>query len=99
LFKNALALQTGIDLRYNTAFYADAYNPALAAFYRQNDVEIGNYIWLDVFATLQIKHATMFLKLLHVNALWEQNPRYFMTLHYPGQDFLVQWGFVWKFFD
>ncbi|MBR5832068.1 MAG: hypothetical protein IKY79_05570 [Bacteroidales bacterium] len=99
MFKNALSVQTGVDLRYNTAFYADAYNPSLAAFYRQNDVEIGNYIWSDIFASLQIKHATIFLKLLHINALWESTPQYFSLPHYPGQDFTLQWGFVWKFFD
>lgn len=99
MFKNAMAVQTGIDLRYNTAFYADAYNPAMAAFYRQNEVEIGNYLWADIFVSLQIKHATIFLKLLHINALWEKNPTYFMLPHYPGQDFTLQWGFVWKFFD
>ena len=99
MFKNAMKVQTGIDLRYNTAFYADAYNPAMAAFYRQNDVEIGNYLWADIFVSLQIKHATIFLKLLHINALWEKTPTYFMLPHYPGQDFTLQWGFVWKFFD
>ena len=99
MFKKAMSVQAGIDLRYNTAFYADAYNPALAAFYRQNDVEIGDYLWADIFVSLQIKHATIFLKLLHINALWEQNPIYFMSPHYPGQDFTLQWGFVWKFFD
>lgn len=99
LFNKALELQTGVDFRYHTAFYADAYNPSMAAFYRQNNIEVGNYIWMDVFASLQIKHATIFLKLLHINALWETKPQYFSLPHYPGQDFTLQWGFVWKFFD
>ena len=99
LFKNALALQAGVDLRYNTAYYADAYNPALGSFYRQDDIEIGNHIWTDIFTTLQIKHATIFVKLLHINALLESTPDYFVSPHYPGYDFMVQWGFVWKFFD
>ncbi len=99
LFNKALELQTGVDFRYHTAFYADAYNPSLAAFYRQNNIEVGNYIWMDIFASLQIKHATIFLKLYHINSLWEKNPNYFIIPHYPGQDFTLQWGFVWKFFD
>ncbi len=99
LFKKTLFLQTGIDIRYNTAFYADAYMPALAAFYRQNEVKIGNTLWLDAFVSLQVKHATIFIKLLHLNTLWETNPRYFYLPHYPGQDFTLQWGFVWRFFD
>lgn len=99
LFNKALELQTGVDFRYHTAFYADAYNPSMAAFYRQNNIEVGNYIWMDIFASLQIKHATIFLKLYHINSLWEKNPNYFVIPHYPGQDFTLQWGFVWKFFD
>ena len=99
LFNKALELQTGVDFRYHTTFYADAYNPSMAAFYRQNNIEVGNYIWMDIFASLQIKHATIFLKLYHINSLWEKNPNYFVIPHYPGQDFTLQWGFVWKFFD
>jgi hypothetical protein len=99
LFNKALELQTGVDFRYHTAFYADAYNPSMAAFYRQNNIEVGNYIWMDIFASLQITHATIFLKLYHINSLWEKNPNYFVIPHYPGQDFTLQWGFVWKFFD
>ena len=99
LFDKALSLQTGVDFRYHTSFYADAYNPAMAAFYRQNKIEVGNYIWIDIFASLQIKHATVFIKLYHINSIWEKNPNYFVIPHYPGQDFTLQWGVVWKFFD
>ncbi len=99
LFKKVLLLQTGLDLNYNTKYYADAYSPALAAFYRQNEIELGNHVWLDVFISAQLKRAFLFAKFTHVNALFDSAPNYFMIPHYPTQDFGFRWGFVWKFFD
>lgn len=99
LFRQALLLQTGFDLRYNTMFYADAYSPFLGAFYQQHEYKVGNTMWTDFFVSGQIKHAILYAKLLHINTLFEKNPSYFMIPHYPGQDFTVQWGVIWRFFD
>ncbi len=99
LFRQALLLQTGFDLRYNTLFYADAYSPFLGAFYQQQEYKVGNTLWTDFFVSGQIKHAILYAKLLHINTLLEKNPSYFMIPHYPGQDFTVQWGVIWRFFD
>lgn len=99
LFKKALVLQTGFDLRYNTLFYADSYVPYLGAYYQQHEYKTGNTLWTDFFVSGQIKHAILYAKLLHINTLLEKNPSYFMIPHYPGQDFTVQWGVIWRFFD
>ncbi|MBR0072265.1 MAG: hypothetical protein IJP95_00375 [Bacteroidales bacterium] len=99
IFRKALLLQTGFDLRYNTLFYADAYSPFLGAFYQQHEYKVGNTLWADFFVSGQIKHAILYAKVLHINTLFEKNPSYFMIPHYPGQDFTVQWGVIWRFFD
>lgn len=99
LFRRALRAQTGVDLRYHTRFYADGYNPVVGAFYHQSEVEIGNYLWVDAFVSIQVKRATIFLKALHVNAPIDFNPHYFLLPHCPGQDLAVYWGLEWKFFD
>lgn len=99
IFKKALVLQTGFDLRYNTKFHADCYMPATAAFYQQDEYSIGGTPWADFFIAGQIKHATLFVKILHFNTLWEKNPSYYIIPMYPGQDFTVQWGVKWRFFD
>ena len=99
IFKGALRAQFGIDLRYHTAFYADAYNPYTSTFYRQNDVKIGNYIWGDIFINLQVKRASIFFKAGHLNALWEGHPNYYLLPHYPGNNFGFYYGMIWKFFD
>lgn len=101
LFNGALRAQIGFDVRYLTGFNADAYDPFTATFYRQSEVEVGDYFWGDVFVNLQIKRATLYAKVGHVNALWESgnNPSYFLIPHYPGRDFGLFYGLIWKFYD
>lgn len=101
LFHGALRAQVGFDIRYLTGFHADAYDPYTSMFYRQSDVKVGDYFWGDIFVNLQIKRATLYAKVGHVNALWESgnNPSYFLLPHYPGRDFGLFYGLIWKFYD
>lgn len=98
LFGRALRMQVGADVRYFTAFHPNGYDPATGVFYMQ-DTEVGDYIWADVFLNLQVKRASIYLKAGHLNALWENRPRYFLLPHYPGQKFGLFWGLTWHFFD
>lgn len=98
LFGRALRMQVGADVRYFTAFHPDGYDPATGVFYMQ-DTDVGDYIWADVFLNLQVKRASIYLKAGHLNALWENRPRYFLLPHYPGQKFGLFWGLTWHFFD
>ncbi len=98
VFHGALHVQTGFDLRYHTRFYADAYDPTLGIFYRQDDEQVGNYLWADFFLNLQIKRATIYLKAGHFNTFFEQNA-YCIIPNYPTQQFGLFYGLTWKFFD
>jgi len=98
LFHDALRVQIGFDLRYHTRFYADAYNPNLGIFYRQDEEQVGNYLWVDAFLNLQIKRATIYVKAGHLNTFIEQNA-YCIIPNYPAQQFGLFYGLTWKFFD
>ena len=98
LFGRALRMQVGADVRYLTAFYPDGYDAATGLFYWQ-DGKVGDYLWCDVFLNLQVKRASIYIKAGHINALWENHPRYFLLPHYPGQKFGLFWGMTWHFFD
>lgn len=98
LFSNALRAQVGFDVRYLTAYYADAYDAALGIFYRQNEVSIGNYIWADAFVNLQIKRASIYAKAGHLNSYLE-NRHYLSIPNYPSKQFGLYFGLTWKFFD
>jgi len=98
MFKKALLFQAGIDLLYHTKYYADAYNPATASFYLQNDRKIGNYLNTDVFINLKVKRVRIFFKLSNVlSGLAGYD--YFTVLHYPMQDRLFRFGLSWVFYD
>ncbi len=98
VFDKALRLQPGIDLHFLTAYYADAYMPATAVFYMQNDKKIEEQLYIDVFVNFKIKRARMFLKYSHVNAgLLGYN--YYSIPGYPMHDRIMQFGISWMFYD
>lgn len=98
IFKNAAVIQPGIDLFFHTKYYADAYLPSIKSFYIQNEKEIGNYVYGDVFLNLLLKRFRIFLKFHHVNSFLG-NYTYYTVPHYPMQDFAVKFGLSWTFYD
>lgn len=98
LFKDALKTQAGIDVRYNTSFLANAYNPALRSFYLQDSEKLGNYPYGSAFVNFRVKRARIFVKYQHLNAgLLGYN--YFMVPGYPQADAALKFGVNWVFFD
>lgn len=98
VFNNASVLQPGIDLYYNTAYYADAYMPAVRSFYLQDEKKIGDYLYADVYATLLLKRFRLFAKYQHLNSFFG-NFTYYMVPHYPSQDGAFKFGVSWTFYD
>ena len=98
MFKKALGVQTGLDLWYNTPYYADAWNPATRQFTLQYQEKTGNYLYIDVFLNLKIKRAFLFLKLDHA-AAGLMGYKYYSTPHYPAADRAFKFGVSWIFHD
>jgi hypothetical protein len=101
LFKNALLLRTGIDWHYRTAYYADAYMPAVKQFYLQNNYLVRAYPIVDIFASLLIKKTRVFIKMSHVNdgILAKPDNGYVVTPFYAGLRRTFSLGFSWRLFD
>jgi len=98
MFKRALLFQVGIDLLYNTKYYANAYQPALGTFVLQNERKVGNYLNADVFINLKVQRVRIFLKLSNfLSGLIGYD--YFTVPHYPMQDRLFRFGVSWLFHD
>ncbi|MBC8486583.1 MAG: hypothetical protein H8D45_11150 [Bacteroidetes bacterium] len=98
LFKQAAILQTGIDAFYNTSYYGYSYMPATKSFYIQNEKEVGDYIYANVFLNLQIKRARLFLKYHNLGFLFKDFS-YFTVPSYPMQDGGFRFGISWMFYD
>ncbi len=96
-----LTVQLGADVRYFTAYNAPAYTPAIQQFNLQatdDQVEIGGYPIVNVYANLQLKRTRLFAMMYHVNAgMGSRN--YFLVPHYPLNQRLFKIGVSWNFYD
>lgn len=93
-----LTTMVGVDFWYNTKYFAEAYMPPLASFYRQQEKQLGNYPYFDVFLNVQLKRFRLYLKLEHFNSGW-MNADYFSVLHYPRDRRDFKFGLSWTFYD
>ena len=96
-FSRALYLQTGLTLNYFTSYEMDGYDPVLAEFYVQNELEIEGFPRVDFFFNARIQQARIFFKLEHLNSLLTGNDGFSAPYH-PYRDFGVRFGLVWNFF-
>ena len=99
LFKNALFGRVGIDIRYNTAYYFDNFQPATGQFYQQNNWQQTLIPIVDGFASFQVKSFRAFLKLENVNHLIDANQVYFTAPNFPMRDWTFRFGVSWYFAD
>lgn len=97
--KKVLYMQIGVDGRYNTEYYAYAYNPAIAQFYTQDKVKLGNYPSMDAFVSAKWKRLRLLLKLQHWNCNLFGGNRYFEVVNYPQNRMMFKIGLSWSFYD
>ena len=97
--RDVLRVQVGLDGRFNTAYYAPGYNPALSAFYNQREVKIGNYPYLDAFVSAKWKRMRILLKFQHLNQNLFGNGEYFQVARYPLNPRMFKFGLSWSFYD
>lgn len=97
--KNVLNIQIGVDGRYQTKYYAFAYNPALGQFYNQRQKELGGYPYLDAFVSAKWKRMRILVKLQHFNENLFGKREYFMVLHQPQNRMMFKLKFSWSFYD
>ena len=96
-----LTVQLGADVRYFTKYNAPAYTPAIQQFHLQaadDQVEIGGYPIVNVYANLHLKRTRIFAMMYHVNAGMGKG-NYFLVPHYPINPRLFKIGISWNFYD
>lgn len=98
LISKVLYTQFGVDTRYNTAYYADAYAPSTGLFYLQNEKKYGNYPYIDVHANLRLKRTTVFFKLMNIGSNFLAG-EYITTPNYPMPKSTFRFGVTWAFYD
>ena len=95
--KNVMTMQLGADVTYHTKYFAPAYNPAIGQFHVQDEREIGNVPYIDVFLNIQWKKAAIFVKYLNTAQGWPTGD-YFSAHHYTAPRRAIQFGINWPFY-
>lgn len=84
LFKiaNVLNVQFGIDCDYYTKYKSVAYQPATMSFYNQQEIECGNYPFMNAYINMKLSKTRFYVMFSHINQGWFNN-NYFSMPHYP----------------
>ena len=98
VFHRVATLHPSITVRYFTKYYADAYMPATRTFYLQNEVEIGNFPFIDLAISLKVKKAHIFFVYSNMFLL-TGNYNSFIAPHYPMRDSKIFIGINWRLFN
>jgi hypothetical protein len=98
VLKNAARIQVGVSMFYTSAYFANAYMPATAQFYLQDEKKYGNYPFIDFFFNAQVKNVRIFFKVDHLNS-GMMGDTYIQTPGNPMNGRAFKIGFSWRFFD
>ncbi len=97
-----LNIDLGADARYFTSYTAPDYSPYMGQYVVQgngeNNVKVGNYPIVNVYANVFIKHTRFFVMMSHINA-GQGDKNYFLTPHYPINGRVFRFGVSWNFFN
>lgn len=80
----ALEVQVGVDCNWYSKYKGLAYQPATMTFHTQGSdgVDVGNFIFSDVYLTAKLYQVRFFLMCSHLNQGWFSKD-YFSLPHYP----------------
>ncbi len=98
----ALDAQIGVDLRYFTKYNAPVLCPATGMFATQQNVKIGNYPWINVYANFYVRsiHLRFFAQYQHINHLFMKNNIDYLTMpNYPTNRDVFRAGLAWHFYN
>lgn len=91
-------LQIGVDCRFNTAYYANAYMPATGAFYLQDETLVGDYPLMNVYVNMHLKQFRVFLMCYNLSGAF-MDPTYYAVPNYPLNPIMFKFGLSWNFYD
>lgn len=97
-WKRALITQLGVDVYYNSTYFANDYIPWNRTFALQYVRETGGFIYADVHLYLRIGRVRGFVKMTNVTQ-GLTDPDYVIVPGYPLQDRGLRMGIIWEFLN
>ena len=84
-------------MNYFTSYYANAYNPALAKFYLQDNQLIGDVPLISVFLKLKVHNMSITMRYRNITTLISDNTDiYYLIPNYPNYPASFQLSVVGK---
>jgi len=97
-YKKLLYMQFGIDLHHQSAYFADAYQPAIQQYHLQDKFQLPGFIQEDVYLSMRINRVRLFFKFANVNqGLLTDN--YYTSYLHPAMVRSFGYGVRWLLFD
>ena len=94
--------QFGVDLKYFTKYNAPVLCPATGMFATQQEVKIGNYPWMSVYANFYVRSIRLrfFAQYQHINHLFmTKSTEYLAMPDYPTNRDVFRAGLAWHFYN
>ena len=98
----ALDAQIGVDLRYFTKYHAPILCPATGLFATQQETNVGNYPWMNVYANFYVRSIRLrfFAQYQHINHLFMSSNIDYLTMPgYPTNRDVFRAGLAWHFYN
>ena len=89
--------QLGIDCHYHTQYYAPYYEPAVQQFINQQEVKIGNFPLLNLFANFKLRRVRFFVMLYNAGEMLIQPSKRWSLAHYPVNPMTLRLGINFDF--
>ena len=94
ILKNAVAIATGLEVRYHTSYQADGYSPLFNRFFYQSAQTISNIPQAGAYFNFKVKRLRATLSLDQLQQLIKKE-NVIQYPNYPMQSFTLRFGFVW----
>jgi hypothetical protein len=98
-FDNNVVVQMGLNVRYHSSYFGEAYFTGFQQFHLQNQFQIYAYPVFDFFLNFRINRTRVLLKYNHLNSGFMRQEGYFITPDYTGYKSFLDLGITWYLFD
>lgn len=98
IFKRVLFIRLGADVRINTPYFANSYQPLTGQFHIQKKEEIDWYPSIDAFITFRVKNFRFFVKQTNLFGFFTDDFN-FQVQNYPQPYPHLRFGVSWQFLD
>ena len=98
VFKKAMHLKTGFDLRITNEYDLYGYQPLLGQFYQNVEMKRGLYPEVDAFLSFKVARFIAFVRAQNLYSFIADDVHFYVN-RYPVFDFNLRFGVRWTFLD